>query len=95
MARVQFIISYEIAEQDRHKYLQLVNEVLPILNTNGTTYSVFEDDIRKNYFSEVYIYPSEEAFEAADDAETPSQIEAMMGLAKDHKVTYQTLKQVA
>jgi hypothetical protein len=95
MARVQFIISYEIAEQDRNQYMQLVNEVLPLLNANGTVYTVFEDSAKKNFFAEVYLYPSEEAFEAADDAETPAQIEAMMALAKDHKVKYQTMKQIA
>lgn len=94
MAKVQFIIAYEVADQHRQQYLQLVQEVLPLQNINDISYSVYEDDTRKNYFYEVYLYPSEDAFEAADDVETPIQIETMMTLAKDHKVSYQTMKKL-
>jgi hypothetical protein len=64
------------------------------LNTHGTVYSVYQIEHKHNHFQEVYIYPSEDAYEAAEDAENPqadSLVQQIYALAKDHKVTYSTI----
>lgn len=91
MAKVMFTVSYEIPDAARSQYLGLVSQLRPLLNANGTAYSVYELENKRNYFQEVYIYPNEEAYEAADDAENAQAdalIQQIYALAKDHKVNY-------
>ncbi len=93
MAKVIFTVAYEIPESTRSQYLSLVSQLKPQLNANGTTYSVYEVEHKRNQFQEVYVYPNEEAYEAAEDVENPQAdaiVEQIYALAKDHKVTYST-----
>lgn len=97
MAKVLFTVAYEIPDSSRGHYLELVSQLKPLLNTNGTTYSVYEVEHKRNFFQEVYIYPSAEAYEAAEDIENPQAdtlIQQIYELAKEHKVTYSTVLEV-
>jgi len=94
VAKVMFSVAYEIPESARAQYLNLVAQLKPLLNTHGTVYSVYQIEHKHNHFQEVYIYPSEDAYEAAEDAENPqadSLVQQIYALAKDHKVTYSTI----
>jgi hypothetical protein len=93
VAKVIFTVAYEIPDSHRGQYLALVSELKPLLSTNGIAYSVYEIENKRNHFQEVYIYPTAEAYEAADDtenAEAEAFIEQIYALAKDHKVMYST-----
>jgi len=68
MSRVMFTISYSIKPEQRANYLSLIAEVKNHLITVGRkNYSVFEVKGKKNHFTEVYVFNSEEEFEALDD----------------------------
>ncbi len=91
MSRVLFTVSYEIPEGNRAKYLELVSKLKDILNTDGISYSVFELEKGHNQFQEVYIYPSEEAYDASDDAdnaEADDLIQQIYSMVKDKKAQY-------
>jgi L-rhamnose mutarotase len=63
-----FTISYSIKPEQRANYLSLIAEVKNHLITVGRkNYSVFEVKGKKNHFTEVYVFNSEEEFEALDD----------------------------
>lgn len=91
MSRVLFTVSYEIPEGSRAKYLELIAKLKDILNADGISYSVFELEKERNQFKEVYIYPSEEAYDASDDAENAEAddlIQQIYNMVKDKKVQY-------
>lgn len=91
MSRVLFTVSYEIPEGSREKYLGLIAKLKDILNADGISYSVFEVEKARNQFKEVYIYPSEEAYEASDDAENAEAddlVQQIYSMVKDKKVHY-------
>jgi L-rhamnose mutarotase len=68
MPRVMFTISYGIKPEQRSNYLALIAEVKNhLVNVGKKNYSVFETKGKKNQFSEVYSFQSEEEFEALDD----------------------------
>jgi hypothetical protein len=93
VARVIFTVAYEIPESHRGQYLALVGELKPLLSTNGITYSVYEMENKRNHFQEMYVYPTAESYEAADDTENAQAevlIEQIYSLAKDRKVSYST-----
>ena len=63
-----FTISYSIKPEQRANYLTLIAEVKShLINVGKKNYSVFEVKGRKNHFTEVYVFNSEEEFEALDD----------------------------
>jgi hypothetical protein len=63
-----FTISYSIKPEQRANYLSLIADVKNHLITVGRkNYSVFEVKGKKNHFTEVYVFNSEEEFEALDD----------------------------
>jgi hypothetical protein len=63
-----FSISYSIAPDRRERYLGLIREMKQKMAGSGAAeYSVFETKGRKNHFTEVFITPSVEAFDALED----------------------------
>jgi hypothetical protein len=91
VAKVIFTVGYEIPESQRHRYLELARQLKPLLNVHGTSYTVCELENKRNNFQEVYVYPSAEAYEAADDienAEAEALIEQIYELAKNRKISY-------
>lgn len=68
MSRVMFTISYGIKPEQRSNYLALIVETKShLINIGKKNYSVFEVKGKKNQFAEVYVFNSEEEFEALDD----------------------------
>ena len=71
MPRVMFTISYGIKPEQRSNYLTLIAEVKNHLVTvEKQNYSVFEVKGKKNQFIEIYVFNSEEEFDALDDNES-------------------------
>ncbi len=87
MAKVLFRVSYTIPDGKRPEYLTSINAVKDFYAGSGITFDVFESKGKRNHFQEVYVYASEEAYEASDDPETTAPIsgaiEKIYGLAKD------------
>lgn len=68
MPRVMFSISYAIKPDRRERYLGLIREMKQHMAAGGAAdYAVFETKGRKNQFTEVFITPSVEAFDALED----------------------------
>ncbi len=70
MPRVLFTISYTIKPEQRNNYLTLITEIKShVVNVGKNNYTVFEVKGKKNQFTEVYIFNSEEDFDALDDSQ--------------------------
>jgi hypothetical protein len=68
MPRVMFTISYGIKPEQRSGYMTLIGELKPhLVNTAKKNYSVFEVKGKKNQFTEIYVFNSEEEYDALDD----------------------------
>lgn len=98
MARVIFSAEYQVKEEKLAEYLEKIKKLKELLTDLSYQYMVFEDEKRKNYFEEVYIFNSVEDFDNFDDV--PSEevgnlvYEITTECIVDKKVVYKTLKEV-
>lgn len=93
MPQILFTVSYEVAENNITEYLKLVGSLKKLLRGTDVTYNVFEAESKRNQFEEVYLYPSRDAFEAADDNDNPEVnelVDKIGDLAKNRKISYST-----
>lgn len=67
MAKVMFTISYTIKPEHRSSYLTMIGELKSRLATMGKNYAVYETKGKRNQFNEVYLFDSEEEYDALDD----------------------------
>lgn len=68
MPRILFEVNYNIYPEKRSDYLVLIEEMKQEMRTDSVeNYYIFEDKKRKNNFSEVTIFKTEEDFENFDD----------------------------
>ncbi|MGK9369806.1 antibiotic biosynthesis monooxygenase [Melioribacter sp. Ez-97] len=98
MSRVIFSIRYSIIPEKRSEYLNVVKELKNLVQAEGLeSYSVYEQKNKSNYFEEVYIFNSEEAFENFDDNQD-ERIDLLMtklsDLIKEQTTQYTTLVEV-
>ncbi|MGK9476126.1 antibiotic biosynthesis monooxygenase [Melioribacter sp. OK-6-Me] len=98
MSRVIFSIRYSIIPEKRNEYLNVVKELKNLVQAEGLeSYSVYEQKNKSNYFEEVYIFNSEEAFENFDDNQD-ERIDLLMtklsDLIKEQTTQYTTLVEV-
>ncbi|AFN75516.1 hypothetical protein MROS_2286 [Melioribacter roseus P3M-2] len=98
MSRVIFSIRYSIIPEKRSEYLNVVKELKNLVQAEGLeSYSVYEQKNKSNYFEEVYIFSSEEAFEDFDDNQD-ERIDLLMtklsDLIKEQTTQYTTLVEV-
>lgn len=95
MAKIIFEINYNIYPEKRSDYLKTIGELKQnITSTSDSEYGVFENKKNKNNFSEIFIFESEDKFDAMEDDQSE---ESMMLTQKlfddfivDRKVTYST-----
>lgn len=81
MPRVLFTISYTIKAEQRNNYLTLIAEIKShVINVGKNNYTVFEVKGKKNQFTEVYIFNSEEEFDTLDDSQDPHTQELLSRL---------------
>ena len=97
MPRVLFTISYTIKSAQRDNYLRLIAEIKShVVNVGKNNYTVFEAKGKKNQFTEVYIFNSEEEFDALDDSQDP-QTQELLGKLEpfvDGTMKYSTAMEV-
>lgn len=91
------MISYTIKPEQRNNYLTLIAEIKShVVNVGKNNYSVFEVKGKKNQFTEVYIFNSEEEFDALDDSQDPQTQELLSRLKPfvDGSMKYTTAMEV-
>ena len=98
MSKVIFTIQYELKEENKGEFLNVVNELKNLLNADGLEdYSVFKVKGKQNKYQEQYTFDSEEAFEAFDDNNDERiniLINKLNGLTMKHSTRYLTLNKI-
>ncbi|MGB9696422.1 MAG: hypothetical protein ACP5P3_04295 [Ignavibacteria bacterium] len=93
MPRILFEVNYNIYPEKRSDYFVLIDELRQEMKADGIeNYYIFEDKKRKNNFSEVTIFKTEEDFEKFDDNQSEKLSELTARLMEkyvvDKKVYY-------
>lgn len=94
MAKVLFIISYDIKSDKKDEYLQLISKMKQhFQNIQGEDYNVYEQKGKKNFFSEVFTCKSLQEFDELEDNqdEMTQQFIAKLESMVEGKMCYQTL----
>jgi L-rhamnose mutarotase len=98
MSKVIFTIQYELKEDKKEEFLNVVNELKNLLNTDGLEdYSVFIVKGKQNQYQEQYTFESEEAFDAFDDNNNERiniLIDKLNDLTTEHSTRYLTLNKI-
>lgn len=93
MAKVLFIISYEIKPDKRGEYLNLIKSLSTQIKQIGMNYDIYEKKEKPNHFFEIYSCNSLEEVDNLEDSldeKTQELISVLSKLIKG-KMTYQTL----
>ena len=98
MSKVIFTIQYELKEDKKEEFLNVVNELKNLLNADGLEdYSVFNVKGKQNQYQEQYTFDSEEAFDAFDDNDDERiniLINKLHDLTMEHSTRYLTLNKI-
>ena len=98
MSKVIFTIQYELNENKKEEFLNVVKELKNLLNADGLEdYSVFKVKGKQNQYQEQYTFESEEAFDAFDDNDDERiniLINKLNDLTKEHSTRYLTLNKI-
>lgn len=94
-----FTVSYGIKADQRSTYLGLIAEVKNyMVQTSKKDYSVFEMKGKKNHFTEVYVFNSEEEFDSLDDNQDErlqDLLSKLEGCVDEEGMKYTTLAEIA
>lgn len=93
MAKVLFIISYEIKPDKRGEYLNLIQNLSTQIKQVGMEYNIYEKKGKPNHYYEVYMCNSIDEIDNLEDSLDEKTQELISVLAKliKGKMTYQTL----
>ena len=98
MSKVIFTIQYELKEDKKEEFLNVVNELKNLLNADGLEdYSVYKVKGKQNQFQEQYTFESEETFDAFDDNNDERiniLITKLSELTIGHSTRYLTLNKI-
>ena len=98
MSKVIFTIQYELKEDNKEEFLNVVNELKNLLNADGLEdYSVFRVKGKQNQYQEQYTFVSEDAFDSFDDNNDERiniLINKLNGLTMEHSTRYLTLNKI-
>ena len=98
MSKVIFTIQYELKEDNKEEFLNVVNELKNLLNADGLVdYSVFRVKGKQNQYQEQYTFESEEAFDSFDDNNDERiniLIDKLNDLTIEHSTRYLTLNKI-
>ena len=68
MSKVIFTVKYEIQEEKKVDFLDVIRELKNIVKADGLeSYSVYELKGKKNLYKEIYQFESEETYDNYDD----------------------------
>ena len=98
MSKVIFTIQYELKEDKKEEFFNVVNELKNLLNADGLEdYSVYKVKGKQNQFQEQYTFESEETFDAFDDNNDERiniLITKLNELTIGHSTRYHTLNKI-
>jgi len=98
MSKVIFTVQYELKEENKNEFFNVINELKNLLNADGLEdYSVFKVKGKPNQYQEQYTFDSEEAFDAFDDNNDERiniLINKLNGLTMKHSTRYLTLNKI-
>jgi L-rhamnose mutarotase len=98
MSKVIFTIQYELKENKKEEFINVVNELKNLLNADGLeNYSVFKVKGKLDQYQEQYTFESEEAFDAFDDNDDERiniLIDKLNDITTDHSTRYLTLNKI-
>jgi hypothetical protein len=96
---ILFEIKYAIEEGKRSEYLDLLGKIKEYYKKDGVDrYMVFEDEKKKNEFTEIFLFANESDFEKFEESAT-EEINDMLSklvseMVVDKKIKYRTKKEV-
>jgi len=96
---ILFEIKYTIRENKREDYLNLLTNIKEYYKKDGVErYMTFEDEKKKNEFTEIFLFSSESDFEKFEESAT-EEINDMLSklvseMVVDKKIKYRTKKEV-
>lgn len=95
MSKVNFLIQYEIHQDRREEYINLIREIKNLLKVEGLeSYQVFEVKGKPNNYQEIYTFNSTEAYENFDDDQNERLnilISKLNNLTVENSTRYTTL----
>lgn len=98
MPKVIFSISYSVYPDKIDKYLKKISYLKALLSDENYQYSVYRDKKNPYEFEEIYVFDSEEDFEAFDDSANEEASGIIFEIANNYvvnkKQTYKTLIEV-
>jgi hypothetical protein len=96
---ILFEIKYTIQENKREEYLNLLTQIKEYYKKDGVDrYMTFEDEKKKNDFTEIFLFASESDFEKFEEGAT-EEINDMLSklvseMVVDKKIRYRTKKEI-
>jgi quinol monooxygenase YgiN len=96
---ILFEIKYTIKDSKREDYLNLLAKIKEYYKKDGVDrYMTFEDEKKKNEFTEIFLFASESDFEKFEEGAT-EEINDMLSklvseMVVDKKIKYRTKKEV-
>jgi L-rhamnose mutarotase len=98
MSKVIFTVQYEIKPEKREEYLNSIRELKLLIKPDGLeSYSIYEVKGKSNYFQEIYVFTSEEAYEMYEDnidERTNLLISKITEMTVNHSSKYLTLVEI-
>lgn len=96
---ILFEIKYTIIDNKREEYLTLLAKIKEYYKKDGVErYMAFEDEKKKNEFTEIFIFSNESDFEKFEEGATEEINEMLSKLVSemvvDRKIKYRTKKEV-
>lgn len=96
---ILFEIKYTIIENKREDYLSLLSRIKEYYKKDGVDrYMAFEDEKKKNEFTEIFLFASESDFEKFEESANEEINDMLSNLVSemvvDKKIKYRTKKEV-
>ena len=95
MSKVIFTVKYEIQEEKKDGFLDVIRELKNIVKAEGLeSYSVYEVKGKKNMYKEIYQFESQETYDNYDDVadeRTDILMNKLSDLMKPGSTEYSTL----
>ena len=98
MSKIIFSIKYEIVEEKKREFLDVIAELKNIVKAEGLeSYSVYAVKGKKNMYQEIYSFENEEVYENFDDV-ADERMDLLMNKLSDlmvpGTVKYLTLNEI-
>ncbi len=95
MSKVLLEINYELQPSKREEYMKLIRELKSGYESSGIAkLEVYEVQGAPNNFMEIYTFPSEEAFQNADDSAFDETVVKINDCLVPDKIKSYTLHQI-